>query len=330
MKKIKLYNLALLFALGGVFTSCNDDDDATKERSVKPVISVVQNNFTVTEGEIVTINLTTDMPFKEAMGLKLELVGGTGSFKDYVCSGDETTLDDGFGVIGHKLSFPAYSTSASFDITPVLDYLIEGTETLEFRLYGMGNSAGIVADETITITVNNGTSDDVHVVVDWSQSFTNSHGNVEPGEYLGADGNGHEYCDYDFDLEIFDGSFNYFDVSYESCPEMVIIPSSAPDDFYFIVPSFWTNAGTAAPASRINFKVKVTVAKPGVWVNEMNIDDVWNSVQGGEVQGFPDAYILSHVLIKTGTTYVLEDENGNELASGRNSRVNRIPKKLSK
>ena len=69
------------------------------------------------------------------MDFKLELVGGTGSFRDYETSGTETVTDDGYGVIGHKISVPAYAATASFDITPLVDYLPEGAETLIFRLY---------------------------------------------------------------------------------------------------------------------------------------------------------------------------------------------------
>lgn len=330
MKKIKLLNFAF-FALLGALVSCNDDEDATQERGVKPVITAGIVDFSVTEGETVTVNLTSDMAYNKQMDLKLELVGGTGSFRDYVTSGDETILDDGYGVIGHKITFPAYSTSASFDITPLLDFEVEGTETFEFRLYGMGNANGIVAgsSEMITVTVANGTSDDVEIVVDWSQTYTDSFGSLHPGEYLGDDDLMHEYCDYDFDLEVYDGAFGYFDTSYSSCPEQVTIPGSAPDDTYYIVPSLWELTGTT-PAEDMTFDVKVTVAKPGVWKNEIHMFN-WNTVDGGAQEGNPDAYVLSHVLIKTGTTYELYDENFDLVASGRGANViNRIPKKISK
>lgn len=330
MKKIKLYNLAL-FALFAAFTSCSEDDDATQERGVKPVITAGIVDFNISEGESATINLTSDMAYNQQMDLKLELVGGTGSFRDYMTSGDETIIDDGYGIIGHKITFPAYSTSASFDITPLLDLEIEGTETFEFRLYGMGNSNGIVSKESemITLTVSNATSDDVEIYVDWSQSYYDDFGSLHPGEYLGDDDSMHEFCDFDFDLEVYDGAFGYFDTSYGGCPEHVTIDASAPDDTYYIVPSLWELTGTT-PAEPLVFDVKVTVAKPGVWKDEIHMLN-WNSTDGGAQEGNPDAYVLSHVLVKTGTTYELYNADNDLVASGRGANImNNIPRKTSK
>lgn len=330
MKNLKLNKFAFLLLLGAL-VSCNKEDNLTEQRTEKPVISAGVVDFTVNEGETVTVNLTTDKAYQEDMQMKLELVGGTGSFRDYMTSGDETIIDDGYGVIGHKIDFPAYTTSMSFDITPLLDLEAEGTETFEFRLYGMGNSNGIVSKESelITVTVNNTTSDDVEIYVDWSQNYYDDFGTLQVGTYLGADGDDHAFCDYDFDLEVYDGAFGYFDWSYSSCPEHVTIDASAPDDTYYIVPSLWTLSGSA-PAENMTFDVKVTVAKPGIWKNEIHMFD-WNTVDGGAVEGNPNAYVLSHTLVKTGTTYELYDANNDLVESGRSANViNRIPKKKSK
>lgn len=332
MKKNSFIFLFAVASLGFLASCSEDDNETTGARVEKPVVTADATNFTVTEGETVTINLTTNTPYFRPMAFKLELVGGTGSFRDYDCSGTETVLDDGWGVIGHKLSFPAFASEASFDITPILDLLPEGTETFVFRLYPMGNSNGLVAaaSETITVTVNNGTSDDVVTVVDWSENSYDAHGSLVDGTYLGADGDEHALCDYDFDLEIYDENFDYYATSYSSCPEQASVLGADADGMYFIVPSFWTTAGPSAPAEDLRFNVKVTIAKPGVWVSESVITS-WNTVDGGAVEGNPDAYLLAGILTKTGTTYVLEDTDGNILASGRQASVlNRIPRKTSK
>lgn len=333
MKKIKLYNKALLVTLLAVFASCNDDEDATSQRGIKSVISADIVNFSVVEGETVTIDLTTDLPNNDVMDYKLELVGGTGSYNDFTTTGTETTLDDGWGLIGYKFEFPAYASSASFDITTVFDFLPEGTETLVFKLSSMGNAKGLIAEnsQTITINVTNATSDDVVAVVDWAQNSFNAHGNLVEGTYDDAAGDSHAFCDYDFDLEIYDAGFNVVADSYTSCPEQTGVSSTDPDGDYFIVPSFWTTVGPTAPAEEIKFKVKVTISKPGVWVYETNIDDVWNTTDGGAVQGFADAYQIAALLTKTGTTYVLEDANGDVVASGKSaSFLSSMPRKKSK
>ena len=330
MKKIKLLNFAF-FALLGALVSCNDDEDATEQRTVKPVITAGVVDFTVNEGETVTINLTTDKAYQEDMDLKLELVGGTGSFRDYVTSGDETIIDDGYGVIGHKITFPAYTTSMSFDITPLFDLDAEDTEVFEFRLYGMGNSNGIVAasSEMITVTVNNSTSDNVEIYVDWSQEYYDDFGTLQTPEYLGTDDETHAFCDMDFDLEVYDNGGAVLLDSYTSCPEHITIDASYPDMAYFIVPSLWELSGTES-AEYMDFDVKVTVAKPGIWKDEIHMFN-WNTADGGAVEGNPDAYVLSHVLVKSGTTYDLYNADFDLVASGRGANViNSIPKKTSK
>nr|WP_294934401.1 hypothetical protein [uncultured Flavobacterium sp.] len=319
MRKLLRNNFVLAFASLAVLTSCNDDEDTTLERGFKPTITAEQTSFSVTEGDVVTLNLSTSQAINDNMDLKLELIDGTGSFRDYTVDGTETTVTDGWGMIGHKLSFPIYADNYSVDITPIFDLLPEGTETLVLKLSSMGNSKGIVAENSqiITITVANQTSNDFVAIADWSQTTTNAHGNLVAGEYEGADGNSHEYCDFDFDLELYDSGFNIVADDYNNCPAEVTLDESAPDDTYYIVPSFWTNAGPAAPAEDINFKMKVTMAKPGVWIHEVNIDDIWTYEQGGVDDGFADGYQIAGVLIKTGTTYELQDLDGNVLAQGK-------------
>lgn len=335
MKLRNIYKFMFATALVTSLVACSEDEDVTKERVVKPVVTASQTSFSVTEGETVTINLTTDTRYFRSMDYKLELVGGTGSFRDYTSTGTETVIDDGWGIIGHKISFPAYAETASFDVTPIFDLLPEGAETLVFRLYPMGNSNGLIdsASETITINVANATSDDVITTVDWSQNKYDTFGTLVEGSYLDAEDESHAFCDYDFDLEIFDlnSGFDYFATSYSLCPETATISGTEADNTFLIVPSFWTSAGPTAPAEDFTFKVKVTVAKPGVWVSEVDYNNTWNTAVGGSVQGNPDAYVPVGLLTKTGTTYTYEDLDGNVLASGRGaSLLNSFPRKTSK
>ena len=304
------------------FTSCNEiENDTTDARSVKPVVTANQTNFTIEEGETATVTLTTATPLNLDMTFKLELVGGTGSFGDYMCSGTETTDGDGFGAIGHIVTVPAYATTGTFDITPIFDLLPEGTETLQFRLYSDSYSRGAIASgsDMINVSVTNKTSSDFVTVVDWTQTFTDSFGSVNEGSYLDADGDAHAYCDLDFDLEIYD-EFETSVVadSYSSCPESITLDATTPDGTYVIVPSLWTTTGNIVPASDFFFKVKVTMSKPGVFIKEINVDNNWKFSEGGAQQGNPSAYYPIARLIKTGTNYVVKDyTTGDVLASGK-------------
>ena len=305
-----------------LFTSCNEvDNDTTDSRSVKPVVTANQTNFSVEEGESATVTLTTDTPFNRDLTFKLELVGGTGSYTDFMCSGSETAAGDGFGAIGYIVTVPAFSSTGTFDITPVFDLLPEGTETLEFRLYSDSYARGAVApgSDMIMVNVTNKTSNDFVATLDWAQNSFDSFGSLVEGSYTGTDGNQHAYCDLDFDLEIYDASESaVLADSYTSCPESITFSSASPDGTYVIVPSLYTTTGNSVPANDFFFKVKMTMAKPGVWVKEVNIDNNWKFSAGGAVQGNPAAYYPVARLVKTGTTYVLKDYVSDEvLASGK-------------
>lgn len=336
MRKLFNYKFVFAAAIVGSLVSCNDDDNETASaRTFKPTVTVEETNFTVLEGDMVQLVLNTATPLNQRMEFKLELAGGTANFRDYTVDGDadsttdeETNIDDGWGVIGHKVIFPAYATSHTVDITTIYDLLPEDVETIQLKLIPMGNSNGLVdaASELITITVNPKTSNDFVVVADWKETKANAHGNLESAVYTDTTGGDeHDYCMFDFDLEIYDVDFNVYADDYSGCPATITLPESAPDGVYFIVPSFWSAATgpndvpKLAEDEDIRFKMKVTMAKPGIWIHEVNYDEIWTYKTGGLNEGLPAniGYQIAGVLIKTGTTYELQDIDGNILAQGR-------------
>jgi hypothetical protein len=325
MRKINFKYIVVVVALG-FFASCEPDNDTTNARVVKPVVTAAVTSFTIAEGQTATVNLTVDTPYFRTMDFKLELVGGTGSFRDYETSGTETVTDDGYGVIGHKISVPAYAATASFDITPLVDYLPEGAETLIFRLYPMGNSNGLVAatSETITVNVSNTVSDDLKTELKWATTY-NAHGNLEDIMYAGVDGSDHSLDAYDFDILIF-GAANIFSGATGSEPEYATIASTRPNGDYEIWIDLWDKprrlAGGAAagngyvPTSLLLLKPILTVSKPGVWVKEIDLSNIWNSNSAYSAPtndvSIPVAYVT-----KAGTTYTLFDVDLVQLATGR-------------
>lgn len=334
MRKIN-FKYIVAFAALGFFASCEPDNDTTNARVVKPVVTAAVSSFTIAEGQTATVNLTVDTPYFRTMDFKLELVGGTGSYKDYSTTGTETVVDDGWGVIGYKISVPAYAATASFDITPLVDYLPEGTETLIFRLYPMGNSNGLVAatSETITVNVSNTVSNDLKTELKWATTY-NAHGNLEDIMYAGVDGADHSLEAYDFDILIF-GAANIFSGATGSEPEYATIASTRPSGDYEIWIDLWdkprrlagastTGAGNGyVPTSLLLLKPILTVSKPGVWVKEIDLSNIWNSNSpySGPVTptgpanadiSIPVAYVT-----KAGTTYTLYDVDNVQLATGR-------------
>ncbi len=343
MKNIFNYKfVAVVFSLG-LLSSCNDEE-TSYENGVKSIVTTQQTTLTIAEGASAAVTLNLDKPYKEKCDIKIEIVDGTGSNDDFDTDGDQTITDDGWGLIGYKLEIPAYATSFTFNINAILDFLPEGTETLKLKLSSAGNSNALIdsGSEFINVTINPTVSTDFVANFDWSGSFKDPHGTLTAGEYKGTDDKMHEYCGYDFDLEIYDGGFNLVDASYSSCPEELTIDGTAPDGDYIIVPSFYTRAiGTLNSAAEIALRPKtgetiypaiLTMSKPGAFVHKVDMTGSFKYSLGGVVEGNPDAYIPVAVVTKTGTSYVLTDYNTSEvLAQGRmKAFINAIKNKKSK
>lgn len=324
-------------------TSCNDDE-ASFTNSVKSVATISQTNVTMTEGQTVPLTITLNRANNVSSELKIEVVSGTGTFRDFTVSYGaktpldlETYTDDGYGYIGYKLAVPAYATTFTFDLNAVLDFEVESTETLVLKLSTAGNGNALVAanSELITVTVNPGTSNNFVARMEWDNARPNLHGNLDEQTYIGADDKPHSFCGFDFDLEIYDENFNPVIVDYDNCPAETILPANAPNGVYIIVPSFWSrtvSAGSVPKSLEIIYPVKMTMAKPGVFVNRRDMTGLFKYSLGGAAQNNPNAYIPIAVVTKTGTTYVLTDYvTGSVLAQGKmNNFVKALKNKKAK
>ena len=329
MKKILNYNLFAVAALV-LLSSCNDDD-TTFTKSDKATVTPSITSLTLAEGATGQVTLTLDKPLNIQTDVKVELLSGTGQFRDFAVSYGtnepldiETTPDDGWGYIGYKLAIPAYTTSFTFDITALEDFAVEGSENLVLKLSPAGNGVALIADgaDNINLTITNTVSTNFDVEMSWSAPFATTHGTVVNTEYIGVDNLKHDYCGFDFDLEIYDASLsNVITFDYDNCPAVSTIPASAPNGDYVIVPSFWTRvvaAGSVPKSGEIIFPVEVTMGKKGLFVHTTDLNGRFKYSTGGAVQGNPDAYIPVAIVTKTGTNYVLTDFNtAAVLGSGR-------------
>lgn len=336
-------NFKYIFGLTilSLLASCSDDEDATDERIVKSVVTADMTTFNLNEGDAAMVTLTIDQPLNVRSEFKLELVGGTGAFRDFtVLNGgddndetdEETTVDDGYGVIGHKVMLPAYASSVTFDITTLIDYLPEGNETLIFRLYPMGNSRSLVdpASETITINLANSTLNELQSELKWATTF-NAHGNFADVEYLGIDDKIHTVDAYDFDLLVF-GPANNFDGATGAEPEYATILEADPDgDYEFYVDLYDAPRGVTSsigggykPKRLLSLKPILTLSKPGVWVEEIDLSGIWDSTVVGSATG-DGLFTFAGYVNKTGTTFTAYNANGDELATGRRARLTSRP-----
>lgn len=319
MKKMNINKLVILASLLSVFVSCGNDDDLDDVRTGgKSVVTIDQTSVSVTEGDDITFTLTIDKPSNRDIDYKIELVGGTGSFRDYTSSGEETTIGEGGygqGTIGHKLVFPAYATTATFTITPTKDLLVEDNETLEIWLRSSGNGLGLVdeASSKITINVADYVSNDIGLRLDWAQSTTDIHGTIQGGTYATSAGvDAGLFTDYDFDFYVFDSGF--VDVTSSAAatgasPELAeILNADIPDGIYSVYVDLYDSGPT--PLSPFQHDLKLTISKYGVWTTTVQIPTSSNDV-------FSD-FVVD--IEKTGSTYTVKDYYTTDLIiSGKNS-----------
>ena len=274
----------------------------------KPVVSIASSDVTLTEGEAGSITLNISRAIGSNIDLKLTPMteGSTLSDNDYSVStfGEFTSLDDGVGTVpAYDVVIPAGSTSFEIPISTFDDVDIEGTETISFQLSSTGSGMGVVDtnSDMVTLTINNNESSDFYTELSWS------------GSYLGADGVMHDFCDFDLDMEIYTADLSAIvATSYSSCPESIRLSVGDLDDgVYWIVPSFYTSAGPAAPAENINIPATLTFAQPGVQTETVSLETLWDYNTGGAVQENPDAYYIEYQLEVDGSSFTVTNGTGN-------------------
>jgi hypothetical protein len=332
MKNILKYNFLFAAATIGLLSSCSEDDDKTLARGFKPTLTVDQTSFSMTEGDEITVNVTASQAINKSMEFKVELVGGTASFRDYTSSGDETVVDDGQGVIGHKFSIPAYTTDYSFTIGAVKDMLPEGAENMTLRIYSMGNANGSI-DQQITVNIADFVSNDIAIELNWSKTRPDAFGTLSNGTYVGVDGDDHEFGDYDFDFYVFDAvTFDevtgYAAATGASPEKAVLADADLVDGDYWIVPDLYDSG--AEPEERFKFDIELRVAKYGVWYHAMPLNYYSDNAVSAPF-GLNGGETYAAILTKAGTTYTLSDFNsGDVLASGRLAQLRERIKAIKK
>lgn len=324
MRKYNSLTKGVISALFVAFlASCEPDNDTTGKAYSKPTVSLDQTQFEFTEGESATITITVDQATNRNMNFKLELVGGTGSFRDYETSGNETIIDDGYGVIGHSITVPAYATSYTFDLSSVLDLDTEGTETFEFRFYSAGNGVGAVAEgsEYLNMVVHDVTGDDFAVQLNWAREAPDHFGTIVFPEYLGTDSNTHPYSDWDFDIYVFDSGFNEvsgYQAATGNYPERAIMSGLADGDYYIFADLYSGGTDPVEPFAFTN--MYMSFSKLGTWSYNVPIDYYTTATPESAPNGFNGGEYLVAIVTKTGSNYELKDPNTSDvLISGRMS-----------
>lgn len=346
MKKNIINGLYVALFASFALVSCeNTVDQEYVLTGVEPIATISADKTALLESDnpatvgidesVLNVSLVMDKAHKTPIKYKVEFISSesTGSLDDVSFSLTESPID--FGSAGFLITVPAYSTTVDFTISAILDLPAEATENFKFKVYPVGNLDGQVNPSTqfINFTLGNSVSNDLRVILDWNGD----------AEWTSQDEKVHTLDDFDFDLEIYDASFNIVADSYSDSPEQIDFDAAGqPDGTYFIVPSYYSNklpaAGaninTVTPMLPIYFDVKVTVSKPGVFTRIFDLAGKWNTITGGDQQGNPDAYYLMAYFVKTTTggvsTYQLYDMDDNLLVSGRFANIKSILSSKSK
>ncbi|MES2864313.1 MAG: hypothetical protein V4666_09370 [Bacteroidota bacterium] len=328
MKKI-LNKTAFLIALtltSLVYFSCNDDE-AEFGKTDKPVLSAVSKSYTVVEGQPLELEFKLSRAINDPIEYKLVIMPN-GTAEDqvdyYIQDGclsnnpDCVAIEENGGPVGYVFTVPAYTTDYTLTIETIEDYLPEGTENFKVYVLSRRNLKGLVAEGTeIDLAITNKVSTNLLTTMDWS------------GTYLGVDGEQHDFCDLDLDLEFYDAFGGIPEYSYTGCPES-IETSALADGNYDIFASFWSLAG-ATPAPNQDIPFTVTVSKQGVFSRELSFSGVLNTDMVSGEDGNGDAYIYVGTINRTGDIYTLTDDNGVQLEQGRtSSKASKTLKKLKK
>ncbi len=329
--KNKINKLFLCAIAISTMVSCSKNDDALENvRVQKPLVSVDKKSVTAVEGDKITFTLTIDRPIVNNADLKLEYIaeGSSASFRDYTTSGRETILADdggfGKGSIGHVISFPARSKTATFTITPEDDIFAEGTEIIKIRLNSTGNGLAIVSPDSdiITITVTNKTSTDFTVITDWRGNKTDSFGTIVPGSFKDTAGASHDFSDLDFDFYIhpedmftpgqpdFNVLIGDYDGATSNIPEVSKIKAADPDGIYYITVQYYTGI---MPPSNASIPLVITGGKAGVFSKDVMLPNLFKTNSS-----VPSSEEVVAIVEKVGTTYTFKNAGGTLLGSGRN------------
>ncbi|WP_300568063.1 hypothetical protein [Flavobacterium sp.] len=314
MKNKNFIKLLGVFSLVVGFSSCQDDEQEYPKR-VKPQVSVAANAYTVNEGEDLAIVLTSNTSYKTAMNFKLEIISQDTDEDDFTLTGASAyDTDEGWGTLGYKISFPAFATSHTVNLSAVLDDLAEGTETVTFRISTEGNLAGDLVGgvQDIVVSIVNMKKPNLDLTLDWNKSF-----NIGGTDY--------DLCgvSYDVDILVFDENGDPFGAGAQTgdCPEHLSMDmADYPDGSYFIVGYLYDDAGLSGVGVSPAFDIPVTVTYfrggsatlDGVFVQN---DDLLTSDSPSDTMSF-----IGTVEVLNGV-FTIKNADDSVVASGKNATV---------
>ena len=333
MKNIFNYkSLLTLFVLGGIASSCTDDD-LNLSKGVKPVVSITSQSATqITEGETVTISLTVNTPYKEDIDLKLAMVSG-GSDDDYIVESPSsaTSISDGLGSYGYAITFPAFASTHEFTIKSVKDFHPESSENYTFELTSSGNGNGLVlpSSSSISFDVENFVDDSVAILLEWDKDVEYD---VLRQKVLATDADDEELvneenlCDV-VDFDVFLNGGVTVDAFTGDCPELIDVDHNntqvLPDGSYPVIVDLWNFGLDLDDDPDVNdilvedfaFPFTLTIAKTGQFEAKLHASDLFATNSVVSAPNTSNGNKLAATIVVTGGKYTILDANGDVVAA---------------
>lgn len=310
MKKTNIFIKSLLAVAFVAFVGCDDDTFQKANQDVegligedrKPNVTATLSDSNINEAGdpevLITVNLDKAVDFP--MPFTAVLAGGTADNNDFSAN---------------SVTIPAYSKQGVIKVTINDDIAPEETEVLELEVTPDGSPYiyEALGRPVVSLSIDNNATNDFTVQLDWDTL------------YDGVDGSSHHACDFDLDIEVYTSDFSSIvATSYSSCPEgITFAEGSLTDGDYWLVPSFWDSSTGVTPSTDFQIPAMLTVGKPGVWVETIDLTSQWDTATGGNAQGNPDAYLVKYYLTVSGNTYTVTDaDSGSVIGTGRMSQSN--------
>jgi len=199
-------------------------------------------------------------------------------------SSEGTATEDEDFTIDHLLVIPAFTSTASGNLTIAEDAVIEGDETVVIQIGNTANANLNLAQTTSTITLKNFESGDLDVYADW-------------GGTTSVGGMDYDLCEsVDLDMYLYNSAYENmfaYDGATADCPEHLTI-SGLEDGVYGLYANLWASAVPADSLEIVSYPITVTFVQGGV-LEETAIQSSESAINNSDLDYYAGGSVLKLV-----------------------------------
>lgn len=313
MKK-NILKLLSVFTLIVGFSSCQDDE-TDYVSGTQPIVTAATTSYTVNEGDVVSVTLTSNVASSRPMNFKLDVVSGTAvDVEDFEVNAAVADFSNGWGDDGYFITFPANTTSYTFTITTLADEELEDVENVRIRMSTTATMIGKVdpASEFIDININNVASNTLNLTFDWDKSF----------DYAGTN---YSLCEieYDVDILVLDADFNDLgiaDAQTGDCPEHLSMSlADYEDGTYYLVGYLYENQGLDG-LGLASFDIPMNISYSRGGSSTLNDENTFVAPFMTSDSVNDDFEIVASVVVENGI-FTIKNADDVTIASGKQSNI---------